>query len=72
MEDKTKRTLNSIKGLIALLPLLTVLLFYVNIVSEETIVKILVVLGVTLSTYYGILKLAQPLAEEVEKTGRLV
>ena len=70
--NKTKRTLNSIKGLIALLPLLTVLLFYVNIVGEEAIVKIVVVLGVTLSTYYGILTLALPLAEEVEAKGKLI
>ena len=72
MENKTKRTLNSIKGLIALLPLLTVLLFYVNIVGEETIIKIVVVIGVTLSTYYGILTFAQPLAEESKEKGRLL
>jgi len=71
MERLTKQR-DSIIGLIALLPLLTVLLFYVDIVSQQTIIKIVVVLGVTFSTYYGILMFAKPLAEESQEKGRLI
>ena len=65
------KTQYAIIGLIALLPLLAVLLFYVDIINEKTSIKVVIVIGVTLSSYYGIIKLATPLAEEVKVTGVL-
>ena len=70
--DKLTQTKDAIIGLIALLPLLTVLLFFVDVVSIQTSIKIVVVLGVTLSTYYGIIKFAGPLAEESKDKGKII
>lgn len=63
---------NTIIGCIALLPLLATILFYVTFIEGVIKVKIIFSLGLTLFTLYGILKLAEPLAEEVEAKGRLI
>jgi len=70
--NELTQTKDAIVGLIALLPLLTVILFYVDVVGQQTSMKIVVVLGVTLSTYYGILKFARPLAEESKDKRKVI
>ena len=40
MTDKTEKHKSTIIGLIALLPLLTIMLFFVKIIETETIIKI--------------------------------
>lgn len=71
MEYSTKLE-NIITGCIALLPLLATILFYVTFIEGVIKVKIIFTLGLTLFTCYGILKLAEPLAEESNEKRRLL
>lgn len=72
MTNTTRVTFDTIIGYMALLPLLATILFFVNIIEEVTVVKIVLTIGIALCTVYGILKLARPLVEEVNETGRLL
>lgn len=64
-----ERTINVIIGLIALLPLATLILCY--ILELIMILKVILTFTISLSTAFGILKLAQPLADEMKADGRL-
>lgn len=72
MTDKTEKHKSTIIGLIALLPLLTIMLFFVKIIETETIIKIILTILIAASTSYGWIKLARPLAEESKETERLL
>lgn len=72
MTNKTTATSNTVIGCIALLPLLTTILFYIDITEVETTIRIVLTIGIALCSYYGILRLAQPLAEEVKDKGKLI
>ena len=70
--DKTAKHKSTIIGLVALLPLLTLILFFVDFIETQTIIKIILTLLIAASTSYGWIKLAKPLAEESKETGRLL
>ena len=70
--NKPEKHKSTIIGLVALLPLLTLILFFVDFVETETIIKIIVTLLIAASTSYGWIKLARPLAEESKESGILL
>ena len=72
MLDKTTKSKSTIIGLIALLPLLTLILFIADFIECETIIKTILIILIAASTSYGWVMLARPLAEESVRTGRLL
>jgi len=72
MMNETEKHKSTIIGLVALLPLLALILFFADFIETETIIKVILTLLIAASTSYGWVMLARPLAEEVEETGKLV
>jgi len=58
-------------GLMALLPLFTLVLCCANFLEPIIIIKVVLTIAISLSTIFGILKLAQPLADEMRMDGKL-
>ena len=84
MIKKSTKILNIIIGITALLPLFAVMMAYIEtgwtnpafqielFTGPVTLAKIAIIITIGICTVYGILMLAQPLAEEVEAKGRLI